>query len=701
MSRTLRRAQHLAWILNAGLVYRRCRVRSTKQRGYRKAVAGAAVVSIDVFDTALLRCVPEPRDVFEVVGVRLRAASALILEPAAFRDLRAAGEREARELAARAGREEVTLEEIYAVVGRSEPALDLDRAMAEEVAVERAVCVANRDFKQLYDALQLDGRRVAFVSDTYLPEAFVAELLHGCGYTGKHDVVVSNAACATKETGTLWSLVARRLGVAPDRIVHVGDRLGADVKTAHRAGVRAYWYAGRERGPRNGDAIADKVLDGLTDIAALDERGTAEERMLRRVAYGVVGPIFLGFAQWLVERVGSGPADLVLFCARDGYFVHQAYARLARHVPLPPARYFEVSRRALVFPAITGLDARALDFLCANIVPIAASEYFRRIGIDVGAYPAELAAAGLRPESRIYDLDSRRRLRELFLSLADVVLERARLERDVMLAYVRQSGAFDAQDLVFVDMGWGGTLQQAVAGVLAGAGKTPRMRAYYLSTDERILTLDATAGPASAWFANAGQPAWMREAIAPGYWFLETAFTAQHGTVLGYRQDGSGSVCVEHHAYDPQSPAARTARAVHAASGDLLDRWIQIFGGVGPAVPMRSAFARFQRFVERPSLHEARFFGDMVHIGGLGTTTETRPIAAPPSFGEALRHPRAFQTAYRESLWQQAFVQRVVGSNTVARALLAVRDRLRPHRDQNSARNLLKPWRWLAGSIGG
>lgn len=124
---------------------------------------------------------------------------------------------------------------------------------------------------------------------------------------------------------------------------------------------------------------------------------------------------------------------------------------------------------------------------------------------------------------------------------------------------------------------------------------------------------------------------------------------------------------VEHQVYDPQSPAERTARAVHAASGDLLDRWIQIFGGVGPAVPMRSAFARFQRFVKHPSLHEARFFGDMVHVGGLGTTPETRPIASPPSLGDALRHPRAFQTAYRESLWQLAFVQRVVRSNAVAR----------------------------------
>ena len=249
-----------------------------------------------------------------------------------------------------------------------------------------------------------------------------------------------------------------------------------------------------------------------------------------------------------------------------------------------------------------------------------------------------------------------------------------------MLEYLRQCGVDDAREIVLVDMGWGGTLQRAVADALLSEGKTPNIRAYYLSTDKRILNLGAEAGSALAWFANAALPEWMHEDISPGYWLLEIAFSAEHGTVLGYRRDLDGTIRAVHHIYDPHAPNARAARAVAAASRELLERWTGIFGGIGPTVTMSSAFRRFQRFVKHPTHEEARFFGDMVHVGGLGTTVETLPIASPPPLGEIFRHPRAVLRSYRESLWQVAFLQRLTGSEIVAQRLIALRDVLRPAR---------------------
>ncbi len=679
--RWIRRARHIAWVAEKRLRYGRLRVRTTSHRAYRHALSTAGVVSIDVFDTALFRCVPEPADVFEIAGMRLRDADASPIDPAAFRELRRQAEREARQVAAQSGREEVTLEEIYLVVAQHEPRIDVVRASAEEVAVELAVCVANPDIKKLYDSLHADGRRVAFVSDTYLPHAVVAQLLTECGYCDAHELIVSNARDATKEHGTLLPLVAQQFSIEPSELVHVGDNFGADVRSSRRAGITAYWYVGRaSRRSSAAPNIADKVIDRLRDLARYNTARSAEERVLRDVSYGIVAPIFLGLVQWLTEQVRADPSDLVLFCARDGYFLNELYARFARHIALPPGRYFEVSRRALVFPSITTLDTRALDVLCANNAALVLSEFFSRIGIDIREYPDQLTAVGLQADSRVYDQDSRRRVRELFASLSEVVLERARSERGLMLEYLQQSGVFDAHDLVLVDIGWGGTLQQALADALTAEGMHARMRAFYLSTDERILTLDAAAGSARAWFANAAQPAWMQEAIAPGYWLLEVAFAAQHGTVLGYRREADGSVGAVHHAYDAEIPNARASRAIHAASLDVVDRWLRIFGGVGPSLPMRSTFARFQRFVRRPTNAEARFFGDMIHIGGLGTTTEVQAIASPPSLRETVRRPRTMVDAYRESHWELAFLQRVLRSNIAARATLGFRAILRRSR---------------------
>ena len=679
-NRAAKRIRHVAWAADKRVRYRRHRLASSADARFQRALAPAAVVSIDVFDTALVRYVPAPADVFEIAAVRLRHAGALDVAPETFRDLRADAERDARRSAANAGREEVTLEEIYVALGRRLPALDVAVAMETELTVERAVCVANPDIARLVDSLDARGRRVVFVSDTYLPEAFVAELLDRAGYGARHTLFVSNAFGATKERGTLLPIVARELDVAPGAIVHVGDNVGADVTAARRCGVDAYWYARPVRKPRRGATLADKVLDRIADVAAMSDDRSRDDRMLRDVSYRVIAPIFLGVVQWMVEHITSEPTDLVLFCARDGFFLNQIYQRFARYATLPPALYFEVSRRALVFPGMTALDKRALDVLCANNAPLPVSEYFARIGIDVRRYPGQLAACGLSADARIYDQDSRRRVRELFVRLEDAVLERARAERALMVAYLAQSGVFEAHDLVLIDIGWGGTLQQALAGVLASEGKPRNIRAYYLSTDERIHTLDAAAGPARAWFANGAEPAWMQRDISPGYWLLEIAFAAQHGTVLGYRREADGTVGVEHHVFDPQSANARASRTIHDASREVLDRWLRIFEGVGPSLPMLSAFARFQRFVQHPTADEARFFGDMVHVGGLGTTSETLAIAALPPLAEIARRPASVLHAYRESHWQLAFLQRAFHSNAIAHTVIGVREAVRRSR---------------------
>ena len=110
---------------------------------------------------------------------------------------------------------------------------------------------------------------------------------------------------------------------------------------------------------------------------------------------------------------------------------------------------------------------------------------------------------------------------------------------------------------------------------------------------------------------------------------------------------------------------ARRLRSFNAGSGSSgervrLCRW-------------ESVFARFQRFVERPTREEARFFGDMVHVSGFGTTTETGAIASPPPLRDFLKRPRTLVDAYRDSHWQLAFLQRVIGSNSVAASLLRLR----------------------------
>ena len=58
---------------------------------------------------------------------------------------------------------------------------------------------------------------------------------------------------------------ARRLGLSPDQVLVVGDRLDADVTGAVRAGMRAAWLRARDPGYGGGEQ-PDVTLQSLPEV---------------------------------------------------------------------------------------------------------------------------------------------------------------------------------------------------------------------------------------------------------------------------------------------------------------------------------------------------------------------------------------------------------------------------------------------------
>jgi FMN phosphatase YigB (HAD superfamily) len=658
------------------------RVFSEKAGAYHRALREAEAVTFDVFDTALCRCVPEPSDVFEIVALRLCARDSCPVDAPTFRRARIEAETRVRAAAAARGILEVTLREIYDELKMRLPDLDERFAYAEEIDVERAVSFANVAVRRLYESALRAGKRVIFISDTYFPHDVVAELLARAGYAGPHTIFASCESRRTKESGTLFAHVARACGIDPRRMLHLGDNPRADVEMARRSNVVAYWFGGGLPRARSspGQPLAERVVARL--CAVLLE--TTECDPARRLGIEVLGPIFLGFTQWMMNRIRDDDPDLVLFFARDGAFLLSAFERLCREWPGPLRRYFYASRRALIVPSIRTLDERALLTLTQNHAAVPVTTFFSRIGIDIDAYPADLAAVGLTPDSIVHDGKNVEALRALFARVEPAILERAARERPLLLEYLEQTGVLAAAHVGVVDIGWGGTMQDALAAATSDAGRAIRYTGYYVSTDERIDKMAPAAGEAKGFLANAGAPHEIGAIVGTGYWLLEIAATADHGTTLGYERDDDGTVRPILQSHDPTTPHARTALALATAALDLIDRWAAIYGGPGPEIGRDAAFARLRRFVENPTMAEAKLFGDLIHVGGLGTTREDTPIAKPPSLGAALRDPRDAIERYRRSHWQTAFIARATGIRGSGRAALALRAWWRSLRDRSA-----------------
>jgi FMN phosphatase YigB (HAD superfamily) len=673
------RLRHLGWLLTRLTRHRLHRVAVTTDRTFTRAIARAQVVTFDVFDTALLRCVPEPADVFEIVGYRLREAGRLTIDPVAYRRLRIRAETSARAHASAAGREDVTLREIHTELHAACPEADVEASIAAELAVETAVLVANPDVKEAFDALVGSGKTIAFVSDTYFSETFVRQRLEMLGFVGDFRVFASSDHGATKERGTLFEIVARALHVDRRQIAHLGDNRRADVVMATRSGVRGYWY--RPSIPRlgagHGDAsLAERIVARIESLAGWSPSAGAEQRALATFGAGTMGPIFLGFTQWLAQSLAAEPTDLVLYCSRDGYPILRLMELFDRRAGFTRATYFGVSRRALNVPTITKLDARAFDILCANHAPLPLHEYFSRIGIDIRCYARTVRECGLAVDTTIYSAEDRTRLRELFTRLEDVIVCAVSAELPLLLDYCAQSGCFDAREITVVDIGWGASLQASLALLLASRGNTAPMRGFYVGTDERIERHAGSAGRISSWLSHGGKPARTHEIVSQGYWILEMAFSAGHGSVLGYRRDGD-SVTPVLQEYDADAPSARAGQIFQDESYRFAERWKAMFDGIGPTISAAHAMRRFASVVDRPPIILAKFFGEIVHVGGLGNTREDQAIARPPTLGEIIRRPTALREEYAKSHWKRGYLTRAVGSQRTLQIALRLFNALR------------------------
>src|SRR5580700_8192190 len=154
----------------------RNRIRGPEDLKRFPGLKSAKLVTLDVFDTALLRSVAQPTDALALAAWRTDQRHQLNLGMQPLLEARRTAESVARQKARAIGHEEVTLDEIYAAfpVALSSVAAFMH---AEELATERDICSANPAILTIYKQLVASNTPVAFLSDIYFTQPFLESLL--------------------------------------------------------------------------------------------------------------------------------------------------------------------------------------------------------------------------------------------------------------------------------------------------------------------------------------------------------------------------------------------------------------------------------------------------------------------------------------------------------------------------------------------
>lgn len=346
--------------------------------------ASVDVISFDIFDTLLVRTIGSPSDFFELLDKYFKELDPSVISFGKIRE-EAEGILRRQIIAKDIEKEDITLDEIYEVMIHSlgVPSDIAIKMKDKEISLEKRVCKCRKSGKYLFDEAIKTGKRVILISDMYLCEATIKEILSGLGYEGYDKLYLSSTIGLRKTTGHLYQYVISDLQLKPDTVLHIGDNYESDDMIAGKKGFRTIWfpstrYMYESKGCGN---QVKKICADLTDWEKAENSiGIGIMRQLAAnkyfddpfrqfedssdynadayfVGYGALGMELFALSKWIGECGIADGVDKIIFMARDGYLPMKAYEILSKYDKLPAASYLPVSRLA-VLPAMihTPLD---------------------------------------------------------------------------------------------------------------------------------------------------------------------------------------------------------------------------------------------------------------------------------------------------------------------------------------------------------
>jgi FMN phosphatase YigB (HAD superfamily) len=625
------------------------------------------VISADCFDTLLWRQVPKPTDLHLLVGERLHQADLLDshIIPTGYAKLRILAEEEARRRKAKSNQTvEVALGEIHAVLAPAVAARSTaDQLASYELEVERESLFIDLSLSRYLRQLLEDvPAMLIVVSDTY----FSGEQLRA--FLGHRDLegvcirrIFTSSDHGTGKGDRLWETVISDLGVAPDQIAHLGDNLEADVMCAGRAGIRAFHYpTSTERfvpieireGIGGRDGYPSKWCDaqrgdgGITAIRRRSTFGTAnlelaeDEQVAWETGAAVFGPVFTGFAQWVLEQSEAGGAARLLFLMREGRFLKDL---VDRAIPLagwrPTTATLWVSREACARASIYQGSETELHTFLERLRPPTPRQLVDSLGLD----PIDIPDLDRLDQEFAVSRD-REALATAFLErvqerppLVEKMIERSAGRRSRLTNYLRRTAGPGAGPIGLVDVGWSGSIQESLQSMFAASENPVEFRGFYLlahvGSSDRVLRGTHLKG----YLGTVGTDPFDVAAITGGAEIIELVSTCEEGSLLEIGQNEELVLAPAAGGRREQSSRELVQQGVRS----YQQQWLQYHRDRYPFFETSPAGVAIltrilKRFVSQPNHDEALAFNWWIHEENYGS--EGTEQLVPPRYLPTLRY---------------------------------------------------------------
>lgn len=603
-------------------------------------------VSFDIFDTLIKRCVSTPPDVFIVAAKQFCNEIDLSFDVEKWKQDRVQAECNARVLAESSGREEVLFEEIYKQLPSCYSPYH-NCLMDAEIAAEKMCCHRNPLMWEVFQWAKEAGKHIVLVSDMYLPQTVIEDILAQCGYNGHEKLYVSSEVGKTKSTGSLFEHVLSDLNITPEQLIHIGDGIRGDYLSARVRHIHAVNIA---RNPNQ--TLFTRLRKMKLEIRRQYEpvvtvmNGYIKPNwdIYHQFGFEVLGPILYGFCVWLHNSVKERGIKHIFFLSRDGYLMQKGYRLLYGNEEIPNT-YLYVSRHAL-YNAQMWMHPEfeeVIETYRKTRRIWDCTSFCEKIGVDIDSGQRAWDTCGLGEIVYLDGIDEERdkKLRQFYCLVKEGAVKKSYASFSLLVQYLEQNDF--SGSIAIADIGWAGSMQSYLQKIISYLPNPVQLYGYYVG-----LTEDSTiVGSAESYIP----PEVIPQAGLAGMW--ELCFCSQEGSTKAYQYDKAG--VMQPVLFPSGIPDAEQKNRIQQLQTGALE-FVNIAKRSSGLMPFESKImsASFLIAGRNPRHIETSMFGDFLFFD-----THMIPLAKPRKAIDYIKAPSQLKRDFAESCWKLGFMKRL------------------------------------------
>ncbi|MBF0517264.1 MAG: HAD hydrolase-like protein [Nitrospirae bacterium] len=607
-------------------------------RTITERLAQVELLSIDIFDTLILRTCLNCGDVFYEAGSRAVASGILRpgTNPKEFQYVRQqSGVKLHMQIKQKTPHGEETLNGIYdimpAAIGSPEQLLRLELLVEEEFAFVNPIIMS------LINNFKAMGRPVALLTDMYLSKVNIEGILVAAGFPLDciDLLLVSNELGADKGSGGLFDIMMSHFHhIKKAAVVHIGDNPRSDGAGAQRAGIEhiLYGYDTHLDMVFNWEGVRyGEVMPELSQIRKLATRLNASDDAAHtpwfNMGAAVLGPFFSAFADWVVDICIKEDRHRVFPIMRGGTLLCQLIENAAAHKNFQlTATPLYVSRQTTAFAAIGDFNDWQAEFLFIRR-NITVRRLFELLEIPEGIQMFSDVGDTLIQDSGIAAsrISLRRKLLDYLCrpDIKDKLNALTARHRKHLIAYLRQT-CCELDGIVTVDFGFQGTIQNNIQQALKHAGIEASMTHLVALGEENLRYLILERLDIRGFAGGGGENLDMIRRINRSPAVLEDIIIEGIGTTIGYRNSKDGTITpVLETNLTPEAEIEKKRVCVNGILG-FQAMWFH-FTKSKPALTTsimarkRQLIALCHRLVDMPTPQEAQLLSTLHHEDNYGS----------------------------------------------------------------------------------